>query len=234
MSKVIDLTNQVFNNWTVISRAPSNSRGETMWNCRCVCGNEKIVQGYSLRNGKSKSCGCLQKKIMSDKLLEDITNQKYGHLIVLEYAGKDNSRKSLWRCQCDCDAATIIITRGSDLKSGKTISCGCINSKGEEKISKLLKENNIPFEKEKTFENCKYKDTGAYARFDFYVNNQYIIEYDGIQHFQPTFNNFNEENFNNTINHDEFKNQWCKENNIPIIRIKYTQLDTLNIKDLLL
>ena len=95
-------------------------------------------------------------------------------------------------------------------------------------------EHHIPFEKEKTFDTCRYQNTNAYARFDFFVDNKYIIEYDGIWHFQPTFNNFNEENFNNTINHDEFKNQWCKENNIPIIRIKYTQLDTLNIKDLLL
>ena len=234
MSKSIDLTGQIFNNWTVISRAPNNNRGETMWNCKCNCGNIKVVQGYSLRKGKSQSCGCLQKQIMAEKLLEDITGNKYGHLTVLEYVGKDNSRKSLWKCKCDCDAETLIITRGSDLRSGKTISCGCVNSKGEEKIAKILMEHHIPFEKEKTFDTCRYQNTNAYARFDFFVDNKYIIEYDGIQHFQPTFNTFNEENFHNTINHDEFKNQWCKENNIPIIRIKYTQLDTLNIKDLLL
>lgn len=234
MSKSIDLTGQIFNNWTVISRAPNNNRGETMWNCKCNCGNTKVVQGYSLRKGKSQSCGCLQKQIMAEKLLENITGNKYGHLTVLEYVGKDKSRKSLWKCKCDCDAETLIVTRGSDLKSGKTISCGCINSKGEEKIAKILMEYNIPFEKEKTFDTCKYENTNAYARFDFFVDNRYIIEYDGIQHFQPTFDSFNKENFNNTINHDEFKNKWCKENNIPIIRIKYTQLDNLNIKDLLL
>ena len=234
MSKIIDLTGQTFNNWTVMSKAPSNARGEAMWNCRCSCGNIKVVQGYSLRKGLSKSCGCLQKQIMSDMLLEDISNNKYGHLTVLEYAGKDTSRKSLWKCKCDCEAETIIITRGSDLRSGKTISCGCVNSKGEEKISKLLNENNIPFEKEKTFNSCKYEDSGAYARFDFYVNNQYIIEYDGVQHFKPTFNNFNENHFNLTKQHDEYKNKWCEENNIPIIRINYTQLNDLTIKDLLL
>jgi sigma54-dependent transcription regulator len=66
---------------------------------------------------------------MTEKLLEDITGNKYGHLTVLEYVGKDNSRKSLWKCKCDCDAETLIITRGSDLRSGKTISCGCVNFK---------------------------------------------------------------------------------------------------------
>lgn len=38
MSKIIDLTNQEFNNWKVISRAPNNPRGEAMWLCECKCG----------------------------------------------------------------------------------------------------------------------------------------------------------------------------------------------------
>ena len=63
----------------------------------------------------------------------DITGQTFGHLKVLKYVGKDNSKKLLWKCECDCSAHTIIIVRGADLKSGKTISCGCIKSLGEEK-----------------------------------------------------------------------------------------------------
>ena len=34
--------------------------------------------------------------------------------------------------------------------------------------------------------------------------------------------------------HDNFKSQWCKEHNIPLIRIPYTKIDTLELKDLLL
>ena len=37
----------------------------------------------------------------------------------------------------------------------------------------------------------------------------------------------------NDIN-DKAKNEWCKENNIPLIRIKYDKYDTLSIEDLLL
>ena len=43
MSKFIDITNQKFNRWTVLSRADNNKRGEAMWLCRCDCGKEKIV-----------------------------------------------------------------------------------------------------------------------------------------------------------------------------------------------
>ena len=94
----------------------------------------------------------------------------------------------------------------------------------EEKISKLLQQNNIYFEKEKTF---GINSKGGYYRFDFYVNNKYLIEYDGVQHFK-------ESNPWNCKARDIEKNIWCKDNNIPLIRIPYTQLDKLCLEDLLL
>ena len=52
-NRLIDLTGQTFGDWTVISRLPGN-----YYKCRCSCGNEKAVSGYSLTAGHSKSCGC--------------------------------------------------------------------------------------------------------------------------------------------------------------------------------
>lgn len=58
----------------------------------------------------------------------------------------------------------------------------------------------------------------------FFVNNEYIIEYDGIQHFIATGYTWNtDENLIKTKEHDEYKNNWCKIHNIPIIRIPYTK-----------
>lgn len=37
--------------------------GNIIWQCRCDCGVEKVIRGYHLRNGHSRSCGCLQKEI---------------------------------------------------------------------------------------------------------------------------------------------------------------------------
>lgn len=64
-------------------------------------------------------------------------------------------------------------------------SCGCsINSKGEAKIKKILKENNIEYIQEKRFNDCVF-NTKKIARFDFYLPQENcLIEYDGIQHFQ--------------------------------------------------
>lgn len=57
-SRAIDLTGQQFGRLSVISRATKDGRGEWSWHCRCDCGQEKTVLGYSLRSGLTKSCGC--------------------------------------------------------------------------------------------------------------------------------------------------------------------------------
>ena len=44
----------------------------------------------------------------------------------------------------------------------------------------------------------------------------------------------NKKSYLKTKELDEYKNQWCKENNIPLIRISYTHLNDLCIEDLLL
>jgi hypothetical protein len=56
----------------------------------------------------------------------DLTNQNFGRLTVLKENGKDSKGKILWSCQCSC--GTIKDIRGSDLRSGKTLSCGCLRN----------------------------------------------------------------------------------------------------------
>jgi hypothetical protein len=43
----------------VIARAENSEQGSTQHLCRCDCGKETVVRGYNLRNGKTRSCGCL-------------------------------------------------------------------------------------------------------------------------------------------------------------------------------
>jgi hypothetical protein len=60
MSRFEDLTGKRFNRWTVLSRAENHSKcGNAQWLCRCDCGKVKVVVARSLRNGNSRSCGCL-------------------------------------------------------------------------------------------------------------------------------------------------------------------------------
>lgn len=55
--------------------------------------------------------------------LIDLTGQRFGRLVVIKWAGKDKQGNYLWLCRCNCK--NEIITRGYDLKSGNTKSCGC-------------------------------------------------------------------------------------------------------------
>lgn len=65
MSAVKDLTGQQFSRWTVLKRAENDALGRARWHCVCQCGNTAIVHGQDLRQGKSRSCGCLQRDIAS-------------------------------------------------------------------------------------------------------------------------------------------------------------------------
>lgn len=41
-------------------RKTPSGQGKTYWRCLCSCGKETITQGNKLRNGESRSCGCLK------------------------------------------------------------------------------------------------------------------------------------------------------------------------------
>jgi very-short-patch-repair endonuclease len=109
------------------------------------------------------------------------------------------------------------------LVQNHTTSCGCIQSKGEEKIADWLKLHGIKFERQKTFDSCRNDKTNYLLRFDFFIEDKVLIEYDGINHFKAT-NGWNfQENVNETQYRDSIKNNWAKKNNIPLIRISYNE-----------
>jgi len=60
--KLIDISGQQFGRLTVRERAVNNKHGKSRWRCTCSCGNETVVDGNSLRQGNTQSCGCLQKE----------------------------------------------------------------------------------------------------------------------------------------------------------------------------
>lgn len=236
MGKALDLTGQKYGRLTVLERAENQGR-EVTWLCQCECGNKILVQRRYLRSGATKSCGCLQKEIakeLAKKITKrrylDLTGQKYGHLTVIKDTGEKQNKQTVWECECDCENHTRIKVTVGNLRNGHTRSCGCIKeSIGEELIKKILIENNLSFIKEKTFNNCRFEDTNAPAKFDFYINNKYIIEIDGIQHFQQVGWDNQKENLFKRNQHDQIKNQYCLEHNIPLYRIPYYDLNNINI-----
>ena len=129
MSKRIDLTGQTFGYLTVLKfdqeATYSHSGGNAYWQCQCQCGNIISVSGARLRNGNTKSCGCYRKITARQNTFQDLTNQKFGKLLVLRCIGSDNNKRALWECKCDC--GNIGQYNTNVLTTGNTLSCGCLH-----------------------------------------------------------------------------------------------------------
>lgn len=122
MSKFQDLTNQKFNNLLVIKRSNKkllNTYGRKIvsWECLCDCGQICIIRGSCLKNGNTKTCGCLH----TNTVRKDITGQKFNRLTALK---RDTKNTRYWKCKCDC--GNICIIRSDLLKNNNTKSCGCL------------------------------------------------------------------------------------------------------------
>lgn len=239
MGKIKDLTGKKLDSGIEILEFAEIKNRAAHWKCKCHCGEIFTARGADLTNGHTTSCGCKQRKHTQEmgkankyKQIKDISNVRFGSLIALEPTEKrDSNRSVIWKCECDC--GNIIEISSHALSQGQR-SCGCVKSKGELKIAQLLIEAGIPFETQKSFEDCRFPDTNFLAKFDFYVNKQYLIEYDGIQHYDSRFGWNNSENFEKIQLRDNYKNQWRKENNIPLLRISYKDYENLTLQDILL
>ena len=100
----------------------------------------------------------------------------------------------------------------------------CYETNGERRIRLWLEKHNIPYNFQETFNDCKDK---RLLPFDFYLPTyNTIIEYDGEGHFKSIdFSGDGKESadkqFILTQKHDNIKNEYCKNNDIKLLRIPY-------------
>lgn len=214
---------------TVIEEAGSDKNGKTKWLCQCDCGNLTIVTGNSLRTGGVISCGCAKHET-GKYLVKDEAGHTYGKLTVIDrnFEHKTKAQIAFWNCKCEC--GNTVIVSGCHLRSGHTQSCGCIHSRGEEAVSKVLRKKNIIFQGQYTF-NDLVSELGANFRFDFAVFDEnhtllFLIEYDGEQHFME-INHSSWQTLSYYQKNDAIKNYYCQEHNIPLLRIPYWEYDNI-------
>lgn len=236
MPSKLNLINQRFGRLVVTEAAP-NKGNKTQWKCKCDCGNEYIGSTDSLRQGKLLSCGCLRAETARKNgktVLEDLTNQKFGKLTVIEYAGSRRQRSS-WKCKCDC--GNIVIVNQMELKRGDALSCGCLRSSyGEFCIENILKEHQIKYEKEFSF-NDLVSENNIPLRFDFAIfdkNNQlsYLIEYDGEQHYLTKTDKIWTDTVKKRQMRDKIKNEYVLSHNIPLYRIPFWEKNNITFESI--
>lgn len=148
MGKSVDLTGQTFNRWTVLRQNGKDKHGNILWLCECSCEDktQRNVMTSALINGKSRSCGCLQREWAKNRFskYENLIGQNFGRWTVL-YEAKGKYDKNgytvrYWYCKCSCGTEREVSE--SALKKGSSKSCGCLQ---KEKVKKSGERNRQDF-----------------------------------------------------------------------------------------
>lgn len=222
-----------FGRLVVIEKVDSyNNKTNAFFKCKCDCGNETIVESAFLRNGHTKSCGCYRKEKLTDT---SIIGQKFGILTVLSIdhiESKKNGSKKYVRCKCDCGNEKVIRYDSLiDTRIEKrVISCGCLSeSYGEKRIKEYLESKNIYFKAQQTFKDLWVVNEKSLLKYDFAIKSSngkkiyFLIEYDGIQHYKQI--DFFQTPLTTVQEYDALKTKYANNNNIPLLRIPYTQIN---------
>ncbi len=219
--------------------------------CECECGNVTSVREDNLENGRlnvkggTRSCGCLNpvknhcqgiKRV--DRIGDIINNYQY---VLRLMPDSNRSYKFLvydltngcWRVsgprwisnlahnpRYEFSTADAALQKYYKELASKSFS----KYQDENNIMTMLYQNHVIWTKQFSFEDCKDKIP---LPFDIAVFNDdfeldYLIEYDGEQHFKESHSK-EKTMFNYSLIklHDSMKNKYCFENNIPLIRIPY-------------
>lgn len=237
----------IFGKLTVIDK----QAGRNCWKCLCECGNITFLSGSRLRNGITKSCGCLRentilasrlnfKKSFKDWCIEN--NLQY-ILNLWDYelnncdpcnVGFKSRKECYFKCPNglhDSEAFKISNSVNNYLQSGYFFICRkCMlqSSQSEEHINNFLYNFGYNYIRQYKFVDCK--DIHSLP-FDFYLPDfNIVIEYDGEHHFYPINHGENDKEktiskFESTKKHDKIKTDYCKRNHIKLIRIPYYKID---------
>lgn len=186
---------------------------------RCkICGCEwyaipnSILQGTGCPNCNRREQSEKYTKSHSQYVLE-VAKLNQNIEVIGEYMGCETP--ILHRCKIDGHEWNA---RPSNILQGQ--GCPkCNASKGEKIIENWLIENNILYESQKIFSDCRSK---LPLPFDFYLfDYNILIEYNGKQHYEPIEYFGGKEAFEGIVMRDKIKENYCEKNNIRLIKIAY-------------
>lgn len=172
-----------------------------------------------------------------DELQEEI-DQRYGKntikILSRDYKNLTTPIQILHSCNKKSFVTPDHLLHNKKVKYYYCIHCAKPKSTGERLIKEYLKKNNFIFIAEHSFKDCRHKKP---LRFDFVVFNsdntiKLIVERDGLQHSEygnPLCKT--KEDLELIKKRDEIKNNYCKKNNYPLVRISYK--DNQKIEEIL-
>lgn len=116
-----NIIRQRFNRLVVIKDDGTRSaKGDIKWLCRCDCGNLYHALGYRLRDGLTKSCGCLNAEKKHERF-KDLTNTETEYFKIISRSHSANQRV-YWNCVCRSCGKGLVLSN-NDIRN--YTSCGC-------------------------------------------------------------------------------------------------------------
>jgi len=189
------------------------------------CGREHSIRPDNFLLGKKciKCYGKSRRKSHNEFVAEVNELGEGSYEVVSEYV-KDNEKVIIKHIPCgnEYDVKPTKFLQGQRCPK-------CKKSKGEVAISKILDNNSIKYKEQYRFSDCRNKFP---LPFDFAILDKndsvkMLIEFQGIQHYQPIGFLGGEERFNYTKNNDLIKFNYCENKNIPLLIISYKDFDIL-------
>jgi len=137
VSRLEDHAGVTYGRLTGVKRAP-DSGGATMWQWRCSCGQSVITQARLVKEGKTRSCGCLRREVSGERRFRDLAGQAFGLLTAIRPVKKQRGHHTRWEYRCACGNMHVAV--GALVTIGDIQSCGCLTS-GSDSIAAWLNGN---------------------------------------------------------------------------------------------
>lgn len=201
---------------------------------KCVTCNNEFEQKFEHFNDYP-ICLCCKEREFTEEKIKEVEECSKGKFKMISYKGyKKNSTFKCNKCNKEFEK------RYDHFKESLMCPhCDAIylESKNERKIKEILEQDNIIFSTQYRIDECRNKFT---LPFDFALLNAQekllcLIEYDGEDHFHVV-NRMGDikrakANFKRRQINDKIKDEYCKNNGIPLIRISYMEQE--NIEDIM-
>ena len=182
---------------------------------RCLkCGNEWMVAPRDLLQG-NHCPRCSTRKKSHEQYVNELSLNNPNIEVVETYVNANTNIKHQCKiCGYEWMARPNHILHG--------LGCpNCQETSGEQAVRQWLVDNNIRYESQKRFSDCKNQ---RMLPFDFYLPDyNCCIEYDGAQHFREVELWGGKEYLLRRQQNDQIKNNYCNENDIYLIRIRYDE-----------
>lgn len=221
--KFVEEMKVIHPNYEILGVYTSNNCDIT-YMCK-ICGHIKTTTpAQLLRGDECKGCLSVSKRLPHEVFVKQLSERNPNIELISEYTGKNNKVK----VKCKTHGCEWYVLPSNAFK---TVGCHvCNDTIGEKKISDILDSMGINYFTQHRFDDCRNIRP---LPFDFYLPDKNIcIEYDGEQHYRPVnFGGCSDdvaiESYKNTVFRDHIKNKYCDDNDIKLIRIKYSEFNEI-------